>query len=161
MERSILCFLMQWKYFHFGILFRIQKDFNIPNPFIQNEPRKREYMFSNYFHSLETNLINPNAQNLKKVQIEQIDTNKQQSEYIKGQIFKIRNSVENGHIQFVWQWENIVCGRENTSRAKQKNVNLDERLQNWKKNLIFCLQTLMKSFTNIFKKSSMANTTSN
>ena len=57
--------------------------------------------------------INGKAQKLKKSQREQL-------EYIQGQIDKIRNLVEDRQLWWAWQTLNEVSGRKSTSRVKLK-----------------------------------------
>ena len=61
------------------------------------------------------NPTNVNAEKLKKVQREVTDTyQKEQLEYIQGQINKIRNSVEDRQSRIAWQTVNQVSSRKST-----------------------------------------------
>ena len=74
-----------------------------------------------------------NAQKLKKAQRELINAyQKEQIEYIQGQIFKIRHSVEDRQSWIVWQTVNEVDKRKSTSRAKLKAKSQEEWIQTWK-----------------------------
>ena len=67
------------------------------------------------------NPTNANARKLKKAQNELINAyQKEQMEYIPGQINKIRKSVEDRQSRTVWQTVNEVSKRKGTSRAKLK-----------------------------------------
>ena len=55
-----------------------------------------------------------------------------QTEYIKNQIDKIRDSVEDRQSRIAWQTINEVSKRKNTAKAKLKAVNQQERIKLWK-----------------------------
>ena len=67
------------------------------------------------------NLTNADVQKFKKTQSELINVyQKEQIEYIQGQINKIRNSVEDRQARIACQTVNEVRKRKSTSRAKLK-----------------------------------------
>ena len=73
------------------------------------------------------NPTNANVQKLKKAQRKLINIyQKEQIEYIRGQINKIRNSVEDRQSRIAWQTANEVSKRKSTSRAKLKAASQDE-----------------------------------
>ena len=75
------------------------------------------------------NPTNANAQKLRRTLRELINAyQKEQIQYIQGQINIIRNSVENRQSQIAWQIVNDVSKRKNTSRAKLKAANQEERI---------------------------------
>ena len=85
------------------------------------------------------NLINSNAQKLKKIQKELTQAKKEQLEYIQCQIIKIRYSVEDRQSRLAWQTVNERSGRKGISSAKLKAASQEERRQKWKehfKNLL-------------------------
>ena len=74
------------------------------------------------------NLTNAKAQKLK-AQSELINTyQKEQIEYIQGQINKIRNSVEDRQSWIVWQTVNEVSKMKSTSRAKLKAASQEQQI---------------------------------
>ena len=78
----------------------------------------------------ERNPTNANVQKLKKPQRELTNTyQKEQNEYIQGQINKIRNSVEDKQSRIVWQIVNEVRKRRSISRANLKAASQEERNQ--------------------------------
>ena len=86
------------------------------------------------------NLINVDAQKLKKAQSELINAyQKEQIEYVQGQINKIRNLVEDKQSWIVWQTVNEASKRKSTSIAKLKAASQEEQIHTWKehfKNLL-------------------------
>ena len=65
------------------------------------------FLFLLKFEGNKKNLTNVNGQKLKKAQNELINTyQKEQIEYIQGQINKIRNSIEERQLCIVWQTVN-------------------------------------------------------
>ena len=107
------------------------------------------------------NPTNANAQKLKKAKKEQTNTyQKEQLEYIRGQIDKIRNSIEDRQSQSAWQKVNKASGRKNTLRAKLKAVS-KERLPKWKEYYKNLLRNPPEITEKPIQKLSMANETSN
>ena len=79
------------------------------------------------------NLTNTNALKLKKAQNELASIYlKEQTEYIKNQIYKIRDSVEDRPSRIAWQRINKVSRRKSTAKAKLKATNQQERIKLWK-----------------------------
>ena len=73
------------------------------------------------------NPTNTNALKLKKAQNELTNIYlKEQTEYIQNQIDKIRDSVED---RIVWQAINEVSRRKNSTKAKLKATNQQERIK--------------------------------
>ena len=72
------------------------------------------------------NPTNTDALKLKGIYI------KEQTEYIKNQIDKIRDSAEDRQSRIVWQTINEVSRRKNTAKAKLKAANQQERIKLWK-----------------------------
>ena len=60
---------------------------------------------------------------------------KEQIEYIQGQINKIRNSVEDRQSRIAWQTVNEVSKMKSTSRTKLIAASQEEGLQIWKEHL--------------------------
>ena len=86
------------------------------------------------------NPTNANTLKFKKAQRELSNIyQKEQLEYIQGQINKMINSVEDRQSWKVWPTVNIWYKRKSTSIRKLKAVNQDERIYMWKehfKNLL-------------------------
>ena len=55
------------------------------------------------------------------------------SQYIQGQINKIKCSVEDKQSRLAWQTVNEVTQKKSTSRGKLQAASQKESLQNWKK----------------------------
>ena len=60
---------------------------------------------------------------------------KEQTEYIQNQIDKIRDSVEDRQSRIAWQTINEVSRRKNTTKAKLKAANQQERIKLWKQHI--------------------------
>ena len=86
------------------------------------------------------NRKNPNntsALKLKKTQNELASIyQKEQTEYIKNQIDKIRYSVEDRQSRIQWQMINEVSRRKSTGKAKLKATSQRDRIHLWKRNLL-------------------------
>ena len=79
------------------------------------------------------NVTNANAQKHKKVQRYLINVSqKEQIEYIQGQINKTRTSVEDRQSRIAWQTVNKVSKKKCTSRDKLKAASQDEWIHLWK-----------------------------
>ena len=79
------------------------------------------------------NPTNTNALKLKTTQYQLAGVYiKEQTEYIKNQIDKIRDSVEDRQSRIAWQTINEVSRRKNTAKAKLKAANQQERIKLWK-----------------------------
>ena len=79
------------------------------------------------------NPTNTNALKLKTAQYQLAGIYiKEQTEYIKNQIDKIRDSVEDRQSRIAWQTINEVSRRKNTAKAKLKAANQQERIKLWK-----------------------------
>ena len=57
---------------------------------------------------------------------------KKQTEYIKNQIDKIRDSFEDRQSRIAWQTLNEVSRRKNTTKTKLKATDQQERIHLWK-----------------------------
>ena len=76
---------------------------------------------------------NTNALKLKTAQYQLAGIYiKEQTEYIRNQIDKIRDSVEDRQFRIAWQIINEVSRRKNTAKAKLKAANQQERIKLWK-----------------------------
>ena len=76
---------------------------------------------------------NTNALKLKTAQYQLAGIYiKEQTEYIQNQIDKIRDSVEDKQSRIAWQTINEVSRRKNTTKAKLKAANQQERIKLWK-----------------------------
>ena len=70
---------------------------------------------------------------LKKAQNEFANTyQKEQTEYIQNQIYKIRDLVADRQSRIAWQTVNEVSTRKTTARAKLKATSQQERIHLWK-----------------------------
>ena len=70
---------------------------------------------------------NINGQKLKKAQNELANIYlKEETEYIKNQINKIRDLVEDRQSRIAWQMVNEVSRRKNPAKAKLKDTNQEE-----------------------------------
>ena len=79
------------------------------------------------------NPTNTNALKLKTAQYQLAGIYiKEQTEYIQNQIDKIRDSVEDRQSRIAWQTINEVSRRKNTTKAKLKAANQQERIKLWK-----------------------------
>ena len=79
------------------------------------------------------NPTNTNALKLKTAQYQLAGIYiKEQTEYIKNQIDKIRDSVEDRQSRMAWQKINEVSGRKNTAKGKLQAANQQERIKLWK-----------------------------
>ena len=79
------------------------------------------------------NSTNTNSLKLKKAQNELTNIYlKEQTEYFKNQINKIRDSVEDRQSRIAWQMVNEVSRRKRTTKAKMKVTSHEERIQLWK-----------------------------
>ena len=86
--------------------------------------------------SYRKNPTNTNAIKLKKAQYQLTGIYlKEQTEYIQNQIDKIRDSVEDRQSRIAWQTINEVSKRKNTTKAKLKAANQQERIKLWKQHL--------------------------
>ena len=83
--------------------------------------------------SYRKNPTNTNALKLKKAQYQLAGIYlKEQTEYIRNQIDKIRDSVEDRQSRIAWQTINEVSRRKGTAKAKFKAANQQERIKLWK-----------------------------
>ena len=83
--------------------------------------------------TIEKNPTNTNALKLKTAQYQLAGIYiKEQTEYIQNQIDKIRDSVEDRQSRIAWQTINEVSRRKNTTKAKLKAANQQERIKLWK-----------------------------
>ena len=79
------------------------------------------------------NPTNTNALKLEKAQNELANIYlKEQTEYIRNQINKIRDSVEDRQSRIAWQKVNEVSRRKRTVKAKLKATNQQDRIHLWK-----------------------------
>ena len=79
------------------------------------------------------NPTNTNARKLKTAQYQLAGIYlKEQTEYIKNQRDKIRDSVEDRQSRIAWQTINEVSRRKSTVKAKLKAANQQERIKLWK-----------------------------
>ena len=77
-------------------------------------------------------------------------TLKKQLEYIKDQINKIRNSVDDKQSQLEWQRVNEVSGKNSNLRT---NLKAKKKVFRSRKNISrICFETLLKSQVNLLKK---------
>ena len=82
---------------------------------------------------IRKNPINTNALKLKKAQNELANTYlKEQAEYIRNQIDKMRESVENRQSTIAWQTVIEVSRRKSIAKAKLKATGQRERIYLWK-----------------------------
>ena len=80
------------------------------------------------------NPINTNPLKLKKAQNEIAGIYiKEQTEYTRNQIDKIRDSVEDRQSRIAWQTINEVSRKKSTAKAKLKVTNQQERIKLWKR----------------------------
>ena len=83
--------------------------------------------------SYRKNPTNTNAPKLKKAQNQLAGRYiKEQTEYIKNQIDKIRDSGEDRQSKIAWQTINEVRRRKSTAKAKLKAINQQEWIKLWK-----------------------------
>ena len=83
--------------------------------------------------SYRKNPTNTNVRKLKKAQNQLAGIYlKEQTEYIQNQIDNIRDSVEHRPSTIAWQTINEVSRRKNTTKAKLKASNQQERIKLWK-----------------------------
>ena len=83
--------------------------------------------------SYRKNPTNTNARKLKTAQYELAGIYiNEQTEYIKNQIDKIRDSVDDRQSRIAWQTINEVSRRKSTVKAKLKAANQQERIKLWK-----------------------------
>ena len=86
--------------------------------------------------SYRNNRTNANDLKLKKAKNELANIYlKEQTEYIKNQIDKIRDSVEDRQSRIAWQTINEVSRRKSTTKAKLKATNQQEKIKLWKQHL--------------------------
>ena len=79
------------------------------------------------------NPTNTNALKLKKAQNELASIYlKEQTEFIKNQIDKIGDSVEDSQSRIAWQTMNEVSRRKSTDKAKLKATSQQDRIHIWK-----------------------------
>ena len=83
--------------------------------------------------SYRKNPTNTNAQKLKTAQYQLAGIyKKEQTKYLKNQIDKIRDSVEDRQSRIAWQTINKVSRKKSTAKAKLKVANQQERIKLWK-----------------------------
>ena len=95
--------------------------------------RKKRALVKTASKRYRKNPTNTNARKLEKAQYQLIGIYlKEQTEYIKNQIDKIRNSVEDRQSRIAWQTINEVSKRKSTAKAKLKAASQQERVKLWK-----------------------------
>ena len=99
------------------------------------------------------NPTNTNALKLKKAQNELAKIYlREQTEYIKNQINKIRDSVEDRQSRIAWQMVNKVSRRKSTVKAKLKATSQEERIQHFENLLGNPLKVMHESIMRIISK---------
>ena len=95
--------------------------------------REKRALVKTASKSYRKNPTNTNALKLKKAQYQLAGVYlKEQTEYIKNQIDKIRDSVEDRQSRIAWQTINEVRRRKSTTKSKLKAANQQERIKMWK-----------------------------
>ena len=95
--------------------------------------REKRALVKTASENYRKNPTNTNARKLKTAQYQLSGIYiKEQTEYIKNQIDKIRDSVEDRQSRIAWQTINEVSRRKSTTKAKLKAANQQERIKRWK-----------------------------
>ena len=95
--------------------------------------REKRTLVKTASKSYRKNPTNTNARKLEKGQYQlAVIYLKEQTEYIKNQIDKIRDSVEYRQSRMAWQKINEVSRRKSAAKEKLKAANQQERIKQWK-----------------------------